>query len=1784
MTINVANIVASVGADLTNFKLGMKDVDARLNQIEARSNRTQSRLASMSAAASKYDDTANRAARERMNAIRSGSQYSRNADNIRARRTDIETGNSKYQARIDELQKRQGELDISPLIRQARAADAELSAALRHQQQLKADFNSNLTKATRTAIDETVGTATKELEHQVAAFNAAQLKLREAEAKLQTSKSAPNTNAITAAERELQTALQRHAVADARLSAANQKVHEIQYYDPIKQVGINAATKSLQSAQLAHGGTGQKVADAQAKLAAAQAGTDAKAIAIASKELETATARFATAEVKLKEAQEKVAAATIIGTNKGTAAVNKELENATKAYTEAQEKFRRAQSALETHAATASALNTEEQSVRQAAQREIDNLRRQEAEQRNKHDAYLSTLFAKENAYRGRAADTRSKIDPIREEAEATEEAARSRAALAAQRAKEARNSALDTTGNVMIGTGAAIVGVLGAATKVGADYNQQMVLAAHNTSLTAEGVETMRNAVAKLGLESGADLKELTQGFRLIENFGYNAAQSTDLLKVAMHGAVATGADLSVTSELLAKAIKEFNLPVDQAGKVMNIMVTAANRSSLEMDQMVHVGGQLYATAANLGLSFTEANAALVTYTKHGLSASEASTQLRNDIQKIVAPSKAVRDILAQLDGTIGKKIGVNLTKDFSTAGLRARGISGIFEDVRKVSDVKDKFPADLAVKVFPNLRGTVGAVIGLGTGFKDLHDDIKALNAAGLEGDAVMSKYGESIGTTNQQIQRAKNAMTLASAEVEKALSPAVVSCATVVANLAKSFSGLSDDAKHASIIAAALGGSLLVVTGITLKVASAVTALDSALVALGVGGLRAVISGSIAWAGAMALPLSLLVATVATGAYAVKRAYEIAHANEIATEAAKQVAAQNSATAQTGYNHARSVASLVMQYKAMQAQAVATHKPVEGMQQVLDQISILSPSLVSGFDAQGHAIALMGDAAAITTRKLSDMAAQSRAALMNEEKLAAARKGEELNAHKRDLLDAYKQATEPDHEGMHLTPLQRATRERLGFPIFNESNPQTRANAQARVRAEQDRIKELTAQYKQMQAHAEGFTAIPTNAGDARKRETERLYEDYDILKQRLKGAENAYIDFHRAQKGGDDTKVHKNLADAKEQLKVVATELETRRKALQTPAKTTPGANPWAGLGEKPKKEKKAKTPKKTDEDRQMEDYLRTMETIRQNEFITAHQGEDGEYAKEAEALWETQKHGAVSYNGVLKEINGTFYDIGKNEKDTFIAASKRQDTAEATRKAAEKYKDFKRDSLLDALKDPEGLNASPKTIEAYKLKNGYYKSYGKDAPAVAKTNQGLAEQVIAKQKEELIKRVEGEVEKYGQKEISVHDQVLKSLNDDKEAFRTLTAEEIEGYAKRAQALDNYAKGKQLFSDAAEKAQDDLRAVQNAQNGPQSEEARMKIELQNKAYEKMGVLGKAILIAIYRRIDAQRHLNEVTQESKDAHKLMGENLADAQDRLKNAGNPKEDAYYAYRQKIMDKYTETLKTASAEDKLMMEAEIRLSFERVYALTEEAKKAEELYNINKQVKDGLKEMTQAYAVNTDGLKITMEQWKKMTAQEKDAVKQFQKITEFKDLAQKAVQGIGDMFSKELNNIRDHGFGSFFKDVFNMFNDWLFQMAEQWAQAQITKQLTGLVNGLIGGLAGTGSAAASGGITGGDSTTGGVGDLPAVSRAATGGSIMPDAPTLVGERGPELFMPGRAGTIIPNNQLGGMGGDVNVTMNVHGATNPNEWQQTQHQVVQSLTRAIQKQQSGGRR
>ena len=105
----------------------------------------------------------------------------------------------------------------------------------------------------------------------------------------------------------------------------------------------------------------------------------------------------------------------------------------------------------------------------------------------------------------------------------------------------------------------------------------------------------------------------------------------------------------------------------------------------------------------------------------------------------------------------------------------------------------------------------------------------------------------------------------------------------------------------------------------------------------------------------------------------------------------------------------------------------------------------------------------------------------------------------------------------------------------------------------------------------------------------------------------------------------------------------------------------------------------------------------------------------------------------------------------------------------------------------------------------------------------------------------------------------------------------------------------------------------------------------------------------------------------------------------------------------------------------------------------------------------------------------------------------------------------------------------------------------------------------------ILGGIGG-GSGANGGGLLG--SLVGAVFGLPG---RATGGPVSPGRGYLVGERGPELFVPTSAGRVEPNPVQAG-GRDVRVAITVtqpRGASTPVSLQRSSRQVASAVRRAL---------
>ena len=171
-------------------------------------------------------------------------------------------------------------------------------------------------------------------------------------------------------------------------------------------------------------------------------------------------------------------------------------------------------------------------------------------------------------------------------------------------------------------------------------------------------------------------------------------------------------------------------------------------------------------------------------------------------------------------------------------------------------------------------------------------------------------------------------------------------------------------------------------------------------------------------------------------------------------------------------------------------------------------------------------------------------------------------------------------------------------------------------------------------------------------------------------------------------------------------------------------------------------------------------------------------------------------------------------------------------------------------------------------------------------------------------------------------------------------------------------------------------------------------------------------------------------------------------------------------------------------------------------------------SEKAQELANGLDQIAQKYKRIAEAQTLNLTASRTWEQGWK--TA-----------FDNYMDNATNAAQQAGQAFSSITRNM-ESAIDNFVKTGKFSFKDFTRSIIQDLIKIELKAQATKVL-GMLGGGGGIFSAIGS------------------LFGFANGGTPPINRPSIVGEQGPELFMPKSAGTIIPNNKLG-MGGDTQVS------------------------------------
>ncbi len=356
-------------------------------------------------------------------------------------------------------------------------------------------------------------------------------------------------------------------------------------------------------------------------------------------------------------------------------------------------------------------------------------------------------------------------------------------------------------------------------------------------------------------------------------------------------------------------------------------------------------------------------------------------------------------------------------------------------------------------------------------------------------------------------------------------------------------------------------------------------------------------------------------------------------------------------------------------------------------------------------------------------------------------------------------------------------------------------------------------------------------------------------------------------------------------------------------------------------------------------------------------------------------------------------------------------------------------------------------------------------------------------------------------------------------------------------------------DGDSKGAKGKDDAERKAEEKRRAAEelaNLQGQVALKEKLFAIDKQIAVEKERGSLVTAAALEMDKALEErQARIAEITRSTVDQ--------ATKNAQIKDATLDADQKIYAVQQAIKEQEIERTK---AFDQTIADLDLELALKT--ATTEQAREQLRLEAEIARIR-GDKNLTPEQQQAIIGRKTELARPKtdrERLQTEVDAIKlKLAELTDPINLVTTAAAGIGDAFATSFKGIisgsmtAKEALAGFFQSVADQFLEMAAQIIAEWIKLTILNSILSLFPGGGGGGLGSSQFKPGSGPQLVPSLPGAQDYSGAFKKRAKGGPVSSGQMYMVGERGPELFVPGRSGTIVPNDKMGG--GSTNVVVNV---------------------------------
>ena len=266
------------------------------------------------------------------------------------------------------------------------------------------------------------------------------------------------------------------------------------------------------------------------------------------------------------------------------------------------------------------------------------------------------------------------------------------------------------------------LVGVGAGAVKVAADFEKSMTAITALVGIAADEVKAMEGTVRSMATQFGKSGKEAADALFFITSAGLRGSVATDTLAASLKASAIGLGDTATIADLATSALNAYGADVLSAAKATDVMTATVREGKLEASELAGSMGRVLPLASAMGVGFNEVGAAFAALSRTGTNAAEAATQIRGILASLLRPTKQAEEALTDMglssEGLRRQMREEGLLETLKTlseefAGNEAAAAS-VFGNIRALSGVLDLMGANVATTeaIFASMADTTGAV----------------------------------------------------------------------------------------------------------------------------------------------------------------------------------------------------------------------------------------------------------------------------------------------------------------------------------------------------------------------------------------------------------------------------------------------------------------------------------------------------------------------------------------------------------------------------------------------------------------------------------------------------------------------------------------------------------------------------------------------------------------------------------------------------------------------------------------------------------------------------------------------------------------------------------------------------------------------------------------------------------------------------------------------------------------------------------------------------------------